>query len=108
MEKQVYITEEERARCQKVVDAFVELYEMEDIVVPDVDRYGFVDLKHYKSPHGFEDAITFTDSVKLFESLWKEWLNTKPYLLQKVLRYRNKVIKVCLRVCQKKNGRSLS
>lgn len=29
MERQVYITEEERAKCQKVVDAFAELYEME-------------------------------------------------------------------------------
>ena len=35
MEKQVYITEEERAKCQKVTDAFAELYEMEKIVVLD-------------------------------------------------------------------------
>jgi len=27
MEKQVYITEEERAKCQKVVDAFEELWQ---------------------------------------------------------------------------------
>ena len=30
MEKKIYITEEERAKCQKVVDAFAELYEMVD------------------------------------------------------------------------------
>lgn len=83
MEKQVYITEEERAKCQKVADVFAELYEMENIVVLDVGRYGFVELKYYKSPQGFEDAITFTDSVALFESLWEEWLNTKLYLLAK-------------------------
>ena len=70
MKKQVYITEEERAKCQKVVDAFAELYELENIVVLDVGRYGFVELKYYKPPHGFEDAITFTDSVALFEDLW--------------------------------------
>lgn len=29
MKKQVYITEEERVKCQKVVDAFAELYELE-------------------------------------------------------------------------------
>lgn len=29
MEKRVYITEEERAKCQKVADAFAELYEIE-------------------------------------------------------------------------------
>ena len=83
MEKQVYITEEERAKCQNVADAFAELYEMENIKVLDAGRYGFVELKHYKLPHGFEDAITYTDSVALFEGLWEEWLNTKLYLLAK-------------------------
>ena len=83
MEKQVYITEEERAKCQKVADAFAELYEMENIMVFDAGRYGFVELKYYKPPHGFEDAITYTDSVALFEGLWEEWLNTKLYLLAK-------------------------
>ena len=47
MEKQVYITEEERAKCKKVAEAFTELYEMADIVVVDVGRYGFVMLKYY-------------------------------------------------------------
>ena len=70
MEKLVYITEEERVKCQKVADAFAELYELENIVVLDVGRYVFVELKYYKPPHGFEDAITFTDSVALFEDLW--------------------------------------
>ncbi|WP_330585326.1 hypothetical protein [Parablautia muri] len=69
MEKQVYITEEERAKCKKVAEAFTELYEMADIVVVDVGRYGFVMLKYYTPPHGFEDAITFTDSMVLFEEL---------------------------------------
>ena len=83
MEKQVYITEEERAKCQKVADAFAELYEMENIMVLDAGRYGFVELKYYKPPHGFEDAITYTNSVALFEDLWEEWLNTKLYLMAK-------------------------
>ena len=83
MEKKIYITEEERTKCQKVADAFADLYEMENIVVLDVGRYGFVMLKYYNLPHGFEDAITFTDSVELFEDLWEEWLNTKLYLLAK-------------------------
>ena len=83
MEKKVYITEEERTKCQKVADAFAELYEMAEIVVLDVGRYGFVMLKYYKPPHGFKDTITFTDSVALFEGLWEEWLNTKLYLMAK-------------------------
>ena len=36
-----------------------------------------------KLPHGFEDAITFTDSTALFGGLWEELLNTKLYLLAK-------------------------
>ena len=83
MEKKIYITQEERAKCKKVIDAFAELYRMENIVVVDVGSYGFVELKYYKPSHGFEDAITFTDSVALFEELWEEWLNTKLYLIAK-------------------------
>ena len=55
MDKQIYITEEEREKCQKVVD---------------VGRYGFVMLKYYKPPHGFEEDTTFTDSRALFDALW--------------------------------------
>ena len=77
MEKKIYITEEERAKCQKVADAFAELYEMADIVVVDVGRYGFVMLKYYTPLHGFEEDETFTDNRILFEELYQEWLNTK-------------------------------
>ena len=80
MEKQVYITEEERAKCKRVVDAFAELYEMENIVVLDAGRYGFVELKYYKPPHGFEEDATFTDSRTLFDALWQEWFDTTLYL----------------------------
>ena len=83
MEKKIYITDEERAKCQKVADAFAELYEMADIVVLDVGRYGFVMLKYYTPPHGFEEDVTFTDSISLFEELWQEWLNMKLYLMAK-------------------------
>ncbi len=66
-----------------MVDVFAELYEMENIVVIDAGRYGFVELKYYKLPHGFEEDATFTDSRTLFEELWREWRNTKLYLLAK-------------------------
>lgn len=72
MEKKVYITEEERAKCQKVTDAFAKLYEMVDIVAIDVGRYGFVELKYYMPPHGFKEDATFTDSKILLEELWQE------------------------------------
>ena len=47
MEKTVYITEEEREKCRKVIDVFEELYEIEDedILLVDVGRYGFVKLQ---------------------------------------------------------------
>lgn len=83
MEKKNYITEEERAKCQKVADAFVEQYEMADIVVVDAGRYGFVMLKYYMPPNGFEEDATFTDSRALFEELWQEWFYMKLYLMAK-------------------------
>ena len=83
MEKKIYITEEERTKCKKVAEAFTELYEMADIVVVDVGRYGFVMLKYYMPPHGFEEDATFTDSKALFEGLWQEWLDMKLYFMAK-------------------------
>lgn len=60
-----------------MADAFAELYEMADIVVVDVGRYGFVMLKYYMPPYGFGGDETYTDSRALFEALYQEWLNTK-------------------------------
>ena len=49
----------------------------------DVGRYGFVMLKYYKLPHGFEEDETYTDNRALFEGLWQEWLDMKLYLIAK-------------------------
>lgn len=59
---------------KKVADAFAEL-EDADIVVVDVGIYGFVKLQYYTPPTGFENDVTFTESRKLFEDLWEEWLH---------------------------------
>lgn len=74
MEKKVYITEEEREKCCKVIDAFAELYEIEDedILLVDAGRYGFVKLQCYTPSYGFEALDTYTDSNSLFEGLWDE------------------------------------
>ncbi len=56
---------------------------MADIVVVDVGRYGFVMLKYYKPPHGYEEDETYTDSRAKFEGLWQEWLDMKLYLMAK-------------------------
>ena len=75
--KEVYITAEERKKCQKVADAFAELYEIENILVMDAGRYGFVKLQYYSKQRGFENVFTFVDSKSLFDDLWQEWFDTK-------------------------------
>ena len=79
--KETYITEDEQLKCQKVANAFAELYKIENILVLDAGRYGFVKLQYYRLPQGFEDVITFTDSRSMFENLWQEWFDTKLFLL---------------------------
>ena len=83
MEKNVYITEEEREKCRKVIDAFAELYEIEDedILLVDAGRYGFVKLQCYTPSYGFEELDTYTDSNSLFEGLWDEWFSLNVFLL---------------------------
>lgn len=81
--KEIYIIDSEREKCRKVADAFAELYEIENILVVDAGRYGFVKLQYYRPPQGFEDAITFTDSRSMFENLWEEWFDTQLFLLAK-------------------------
>lgn len=85
MEKKKYISENEREKCLKVIDAFAELYETtnDDIVVLDGGRYGFIKLQYYKFPNGFNTSMTFTDSVSLFDDLWEDWLNMQLFELVK-------------------------
>ena len=61
-----YITDIERERCKKVAAAYAELYELENILVLDVGRYGFVKLQYYTPEYGFNDVITYTDSESMF------------------------------------------
>ena len=44
--KQTYITDGEREKCQKVVDAFSELFENEDLTVINAGKYGFIKLQY--------------------------------------------------------------
>ncbi len=83
MEKKIYITEEEREKCRRVIDAFAELYEIEDedMIVVDVGRYGFVKLQCYTPSYGFEELDTYKDSHSLFEGLWEEWFNLNLFLI---------------------------
>ncbi len=74
MGKQEYITEEEKVKCRKIMEVYKELYEESDLLVLDAGRYGFVKLQYYRESDGFENVKTYTESRKLFEDLWEEWL----------------------------------
>lgn len=74
-----YISDEEREKCRKVVNAYAEFYEVEDIIVVNAKRYGFVKLLYYSEMNGFETMETYTNSKKLFESLWRDWLDYQIY-----------------------------
>lgn len=105
MEKS-YITEIEQEKCRKVAKAYAELYEIENIVVLDVGRFGFVKLQYYRPPHSFDDVVTFTDSRSMFENLWEEWFDTKLYLLAKGTPMLKGYVKFS-NVCRKKSRESL-
>lgn len=79
MEKEVYITDEEREKCRKVADAYAEFYELEDIFVADAGKYGFVKLLYYTDINGFENMQTYTDSKIFFDDLWDDWLEYQFY-----------------------------
>ena len=70
---EIYITEEQRAKCRKVADAFAELYELTDVMVADAGRFGFVRLQWFSEGEGFDSAMAFSDSQELFEELWRIW-----------------------------------
>jgi len=56
---EIYITEEQRAKCRKVADAFAELYELTDVMVADAGRFGFVRLQWFSEGEGFDSAMAF-------------------------------------------------
>ncbi|MEZ3443894.1 MAG: hypothetical protein K1W30_01930 [Lachnospiraceae bacterium] len=79
MEKETFITNEEREKCGKVKEAYAEFYEQEDIFVIDAGRYGFVKLLYYTEYNDFENMNTYIDSKSLFDALWSDWLDYKLY-----------------------------
>lgn len=78
----VRITEEERAVCRRVADAFAEMYSLE-LMVLDAGQYGFVKLQYYKHPFGFDETGIFTSGRDLFDDLWGEWYSLRLLALTK-------------------------
>ncbi len=79
MKRERYITDEEREKCKKVVEAYTEFYDLEDIFITDTGRYGYVKLLYYTVFNGFESMKTYTDSKMLFDDLWSDWLDYQLY-----------------------------
>ena len=79
----IYISEDERLKCRKVAAVYAEELDKEGILVVEAGRYGFVKLQYYKQPFGFCDAVTFNNSVVLFNDLWEEWIESQLLLLTK-------------------------
>lgn len=77
MEEEVYITEDEREKCRKIVNAFEELFAQIDGMVLDAGKYGFLKVQYYNYPDGFDEVTCYTDSQSLFKELWQEWRNTQ-------------------------------
>lgn len=82
MNKKIYISKEEREKCQKIVNAFADLYDRIDIVVKDTGKYGFVKLYcHEPCYNNFCKISTFTKSKELFDDLWQEWWHEQVFIL---------------------------
>ncbi|MCM1184580.1 MAG: hypothetical protein NC337_14510 [Roseburia sp.] len=80
--EQVHISEEERAGCLKVMEAFRDFYSI-DLMVLDAGRYGFVKVQDYHYPFGFDEADLYTTARDLFNALWDEWLASRLLALSK-------------------------
>lgn len=76
MKRQIYITNQERENCRKVVAVFHEFLQQLDILALDAGKYGYVLLK-YLNYNGFEYIQTYINSDALFDALWREWLEEK-------------------------------
>lgn len=67
------ITEEERIKCQKVVEVFADFMELHgDMTVASAGKWGFVHLCYYDGD-SFAGSRLYQNSKELFEVLWEYW-----------------------------------
>ncbi len=79
--KKIFISDREHKKCKQVANAFTELYKKENTIALDAGKYGFVKLQYYHTKSGFDCVTTYTESKKLFNSLWDDWLFTHIFQL---------------------------
>ena len=72
--KQVILTEEERERCLRVVDAFQEYFDdLGDTTVADCGKFGMLWLRWYDGEE-FGAQEMHHNAADLFDALWTGWL----------------------------------
>lgn len=94
MYKKQYITDEEKTNCQKVADAFVELYENEDLLVLNAGKYGFVKLQYFKFPFGFDNADIFMTAGAYLTSFGKNGWIRSSLTLRAVHQWRKWIMRI--------------
>lgn len=69
------ITEEERRKCKKVVEAFEEYFELvDDEIILDAGRFGILWLRGYFARAAeFGTQVFYDNSKELFDDLWEAW-----------------------------------
>ncbi|MDE6911468.1 MAG: hypothetical protein K2P44_13535 [Lachnospiraceae bacterium] len=77
------IQDEEREKCQKVINAYKEDFEKMEILVLDGGKYGFYKLLFSSFPVEVQDAIVYVRAKELFNALWEEWLESELLILFK-------------------------
>ncbi len=81
----IHITEEEKQNCQKVADAFTEIYEYCDIVVVDIGKYGFAILQYIRIQYGFEQTTILQTANIYFMTYGKNGSIYNSWIYQEVL-----------------------
>lgn len=82
-QKRKYISDEEYKKCKRVVSAYNKELDDIEVFVAYAGKFGFVKLMYYRFPYGFEEAIAYTNSQKLFIDLWTEWFQAQLIKLTK-------------------------
>ena len=80
-----YILQKKKKNCQKVADAFTEIYEYCDIVVVDIGKYGFVILQYIRIQYGFEQTTILQTENIYFMTYGKNGSIYNSWIYQEVL-----------------------
>lgn len=105
--KEKYITDDEREKCRKVSNAFAELYEIENILVVDAGRYGFVKLQYLDRHRGLKMQLPLRIAGACLKTCGRNGLTRSFSFWQKEHQWQEWDIMRYSGVCQRRNKRNL-